>query len=47
MPEPPHRNHGLFSDYYLANILPRHPEWGRLVAEAAPRMARLAALYAA
>ncbi len=32
----PHRNHQLFSDYYLNIILPRRPDWSQLEAAALP-----------
>ena len=37
-----HRNHYLFSDYYLANRLPEQPEWA---ADVAPALADLTALW--
>jgi len=43
----PHNNRQLFSDHYLDAVLPTRPEWGALAAEAAPVMARIAALFAA
>jgi len=43
----PHNNRQLFSDHYLDAVLPIRPEWVALAAEAAPVMARLAALFAA
>jgi len=43
----PHNNRQLFSDHYLDAVLPTRPEWGVLAAEAAPIMARIAALFAA
>jgi len=43
----PHNNRQLFSDHYLDAVLPTRPEWGALAAEAAPIMARIAALFAA
>jgi hypothetical protein len=43
----PHNNRQLFSDHYLDAVLPTRPEWAALAAEAAPVMARIAALFAA
>ncbi len=43
----PHRNHQLFSDYYLNTILPRRPDWSRLEGAARPVMDRIAAIMAA
>src|SRR5829696_5508898 len=34
--EQPHRNHGLFSDHYLKEMLPQRPDWQRLAEEAVP-----------
>ena len=42
----PHNNRQLFSDHYLDAVLPTRPEWRALAAEAAPIMARIAALFA-
>ena len=42
----PHRNQGLFSDYYLNSILPGRPEWRGLAEEAGPVMEQIAALFA-
>lgn len=36
-----HRNHGLFSDYYLNETLPQHSDWKELIEEAKPVMERL------
>lgn len=43
--EQPHRNHGLFSDHYLNETLPRRPDWQELVEEAKPVMERLKAIF--
>ncbi|NJK81696.1 MAG: N-6 DNA methylase [Chloroflexaceae bacterium] len=45
--EQPHRNHGLFADHYLADVLPRHPAWEAVQAEAAPVREEIAARLAA
>jgi hypothetical protein len=41
-----HANQQLFSDYYLDQILPQRPDWQQLVAEAAPVLAQLRAIFA-
>ena len=41
-----HRNHGLFSDHYLEEILRREPVWEKTQARAAGLLAFLRALYA-
>ncbi len=42
-----HRNHYLFSDYYLENLLPRRLDWQGGTAEARRAMERLQTIYAA
>jgi len=42
-----HRNHYLFSDYYLDNLLPRRLDWQEATAEAQRAMKRLQTIYAA
>ncbi len=44
--EQPHRNHGLFSDYYLDVTLPGRPGWGELLREARPVMEEISGLFA-
>ena len=39
----PHRNHQLFSDHYLTQVLPAH--WGHLEAEAQPVLAAITRLF--
>jgi hypothetical protein len=43
----PHRNHQLFSDYYLNTLLPRREDWQALVEPAGPVMQRVAEIIAA
>lgn len=40
-----HRNQRLFSDYYLAELLPQRPEWQRLAEDARPVMDRIASIF--
>ncbi|MHB8647420.1 MAG: Eco57I restriction-modification methylase domain-containing protein [Thermomicrobiales bacterium] len=40
-----YRNQGLFSDHYLANVLPKDFTWQALADEARPVMAQIAACY--
>ena len=47
LPLPRHRNQQLFADYYLNVLLPQREDWRQLVAEAAPMLAALRAIYAA
>ncbi|MEI6180725.1 MAG: N-6 DNA methylase, partial [Chloroflexales bacterium] len=47
LPLPLHRNQQLFADYYLNVLLPQREDWRLLVAEAAPTLAALRAIYAA
>ena len=42
-----HRNHYLFSDYYLDHLLPRRLDWQGATSEARAAMKRLQAIYAA
>ena len=44
---PPHRNHGLFADYYLDHVLPDRTEWACLADEAAPVLEHIAVVFAA
>jgi len=45
LPQPPHRNHGLFTSYYLAYVLPE--QWEHLRDEAASVLAEVARIFAA
>lgn len=40
-----HRNHGLFSDYYLNETLRRHPDWRNRVEEALPVMEQIKDIF--
>ncbi len=40
----PHNNHQLFSDYYLNEILPRHPAWDLLKPRAQSALQAIAAI---
>ena len=46
LPLEKHRNHYLFSDYYLNTLLPRQPDWREAEAQAALALAALRQLYA-
>src|SRR5215203_1849783 len=43
--EPPHRNHGLFSDHYLNDTLPSHDRWKELVEDVKPVMDRISHIF--
>ncbi len=43
----PHRNHGLFSDHYLNERLPKHPAWAASADGAEPILARVRQILAA
>jgi type I restriction-modification system DNA methylase subunit len=45
LPLETHRNHFLFSDYYLNEVLPRQPVWRHAEAGAQEALAAIAALY--
>ena len=47
LPLEKHRNHYLFSDYYLDHLLPRRLDWQKATAEARAAMKRLQTIYAA
>jgi len=40
-----HSNSQLFSDHYLDDILPQHPDWQALSVNAEPIMAEIAAIF--
>ena len=40
-----HRNHFLFSDYYLNELLPRQPVWHEVEAEAGEKLKAITELY--
>ncbi len=44
--EQPYANQQLFSDHYLAAVLPKHPAWAALQAQAAPLLEHIAAILA-
>ena len=46
LPLEKHRNHYLFSDYYLNTLLPRQPSWREAEAEAAEALEALRRLHA-
>jgi len=45
LPLTSYRNQLLFSDHYLADVLPKDPLWQLLIAETRPAMEKIAALY--
>ena len=47
LPLEKHRNHYLFSDYYLDHLLPRRLDWQGATSEARAAMKRLQTIYAA
>jgi type I restriction-modification system DNA methylase subunit len=47
LPLTPYRNQALFSDHYLADVLPKDNLWTTLIADTRPAMEEIAALYTA
>lgn len=47
LPLEKHRNHYLFSDYYLDHLLLQQPDWQEATSEARAAMKQLQAIYAA